>query len=104
MRLSVIEGAFETEDCAKTIRLTVGSKGMSTAGSHRETERCEQASAAAAWAGTSRLLFGSRTCSVWSKADRKAGGGFLDSALCQVYRPIWWRCGCYTRLWQKTRC
>ena len=35
---SVIEGAFETEDCVKTIRLTVGSKGSQRP--DRETERC----------------------------------------------------------------
>ena len=44
---SVIEGAFETEDCAKTIRLTVGSKGSQRPGRTAKLNGVDQGRAAA---------------------------------------------------------
>ena len=44
---SVIEGEFETEDCAKTIRLTVGSKGSQRPGRTAKLNGVDQGRAAA---------------------------------------------------------
>ena len=44
---SVIEGAFETADCAKTIRLTVGSKGSQRPGRTAKLNGVDQGRAAA---------------------------------------------------------
>ena len=47
----------------------------------------------------------SRTCSVWSKADRKAGGGFWIRRCARCTGLIWWRCGATQGLWRrKMRC
>ena len=44
---SVIEGEFETEDCAKTIRLTVGNKGSQRPGRTAKLNGVDQGRAAA---------------------------------------------------------
>ena len=83
---SVIEGAFETQDIEKEIRLTVGSKTSQRPGRTGRLNGADMGRAAAL-AGNFQAVVLSRTCWGWSRAAQRDAAGFLDSALCQVYRP-----------------
>ena len=94
---SVIEGAFETEDCAKTIRLTVGSKGSQRPGRTAKLNGVDQGRAAALAGNFQAVVFEPDLLSL-VKGGPEGRRRFLDSALCQVYRPYLVALRRYTRL------
>ena len=94
---SVIEGAFETEDCAKTIRLTVGSKGSQRPGRTAKLNGVDQGRAAALAGNFQAVVFEPDLLSL-VKGGPEGRRRFLDSALCQVYRSYLVALRRYTRL------
>ena len=94
---SVIEGEFETEDCAKTIRLTVGSKGSQRPGRTAKLNGVDQGRAAALAGNFQAVVFEPDLLSL-VKGGPEGRRRFLDSALCQVYRPYLVALRRYTRL------
>ena len=84
---SVIEGAFETQDVEKSIRLTVGSRQSQRPG------RTGKLNARRRWRGTFRPSFLSRTCWGWSRAARTDGGGLWIPHCARSTGPTLWRCG-----------
>ena len=101
---SVIEGAFETEDCAKTIRLTVGSKGSQRPGRTAQTERCGSVAARLHLAGNFQAVVFEPDLLSLVKGGPEGRRRFLDSALCQVYRPYLVALRRYTRLDGAEKC
>ena len=103
---SVIEGAFETEDCAKTIRLTVGSKGSQRPGRTAKLNGVDQGRAAALAGNFQAVVFEPDLLSL-VKGGPEGRRRFLDSALCQVYRPylvaLHKACGAEKRAAEKLR-
>ena len=80
---SVIEGAFETEDCAKTTRLTVGSKGSQRPGRTAKLNGVDQGRAAALAGNFQAVVFEPDLLSL-VKGGPEGRRRFLDSA-CLLY-------------------
>lgn len=89
---SVIEGAFETQDVEKSIRLTVGSRQSQRPGRTGKLNGAD-VGRAAALAGTFRPSSLSRTCWGWSRAARTDGGGLWIPHCARSTGPTLWRCG-----------
>ena len=83
---SVIEGAFETQDAEKSIRLTVGTKGSQRPGRTGKLNGADIGRAAALAGNFQAVVFEPDLLSL-VKGGPDGRRRFLDSALCQVYRP-----------------
>lgn len=83
---SVLEGAFETQDVEKSIRLTVGSKGSQRPGRTGRLNGADIGRAAALAGNFQAVVFEPDLLSL-IKGGPDGRRRFLDSALCQVYRP-----------------
>ena len=100
---SVIEGEFETEDCAKTIRLTVGSKGSQRPGRTAKLNGVDQGRAAALAGNFQAVVFEPDLLSLVKGGPEGGGSWIRRCARCTG--PIWWRCGATQGLWRrKMRC
>lgn len=89
---SVIEGAFETQDVEKSIRLTVGSRQSQRPGRTGKLNGAD-VGAQRRWRGTFRPSSLSRTCWGWSRAARTDGGGLWIPHCARSTGPTLWRCG-----------
>ena len=83
---SVIEGAFETQDIEKEIRLTVGSKTSQRPGRTGRLNGADMGRAAALAGNFQAVVFEPDLLGL-VKGGPEGRRRFLDSALCQVYRP-----------------
>ena len=83
---SVIEGAFETQDVEKSIRLTVGSRQSQRPGRTGKLNGAD-VGRAAALAGNFRAVVFEPDLLGLVKGGPDGRRRFMDSALCQVYRP-----------------
>ena len=89
---SVIEGAFETQDVEKSIRLTVGSRQSQRPGRTGKLNGAD-VGAPRRWRGTFRPSSLSRTCWAGSRAARTDGGGLWIPHCARSTGPTLWRCG-----------
>ena len=83
---SVVEGVFESGGSEKTIRLTVGSKGSQRPGRTAKLNGADQGRAAALAGNFQAVVFEPDLLSL-VKGGPEGRRRFLDSALCQIYRP-----------------
>ena len=83
---SVIEGAFETQDVEKSIRLTVGSRQSQRPGRTGKLNGADVGRAAALAGNFQAVVFEPDLLGL-VKGGPDGRRRFLDSALCQVYRP-----------------
>ena len=83
---SVLEGSFETDGAEKTIRLTVGAKGSQRPGRTAKLNGVDQGRAAALAGNFQAVVFEPDLLTL-VKGGPEGRRRFLDSALCQVYRP-----------------
>ena len=90
---SVIEGAFETQDVEKSIRLTVGSRQSQRPGRTGKLNGADVGARGGAGGGTFRPSSLSRTCWGWSRAARTGGGVLWIPRFARSTGPTLWRCG-----------
>ena len=83
---SVIEGAFETQDVEKSIRLTVGSRQSQRPGRTGKLNGADVGRAAALAGNFQAVVFEPDLLGL-VKGGPDGRRRFMDSALCQVYRP-----------------
>lgn len=83
---SVLEGSFETDGNEKTIRLTVGAKGSQRPGRTAKLNGVDQGRAAALAGNFQAVVFEPDLLAL-VKGGPEGRRRFLDSALCQVFRP-----------------
>ena len=83
---SVLEGSVESEGCDKAIRLTVGAKGSARPGRTAKLNGAD-VGRAAALAGNFQAVVFEPDLLALVKGGPEGRRRFLDSALCQVYRP-----------------
>ena len=81
-----MEGVFESGGSEKTIRLTVGSKGSQRPGRTAKLNGADQGRAAALAGNFQAVVFEPDLLSL-VKGGPEGRRRFLDSALCQIYRP-----------------
>lgn len=83
---SVLEGTFEAGGMEKTIRLTVGSKGSQRPGRTAKLNGADMGRAAALAGNFMAVVFEPDLLAL-VKGGPEGRRRFLDSALCQMYRP-----------------
>ena len=83
---SVIEGTFETQDVEKSIRLTVGSRQSQRPGRTGKLNGADVGRAAALAGNFQAVVFEPDLLGL-VKGGPDGRRRFMDSALCQVYRP-----------------